>query len=239
MRSYGQFCPVAKAAEVFAERWTPLIVRELLLGSRRFAELERGLPRIPRSMLVQRLRSLERDGIIERRTGDGRRCEYHLTQAGQELYGIVMQLGEWGQRWVNHDIGPSDIDPGLLMWDMRRRIHLDRLPDYRLVVQFNFQGASKDKFWLVLERPEPSLCLHDPGFDIDLMVTVDTLSLHRVWVGRLPLAEAIDQELVQIDGPPELARAFPGWLALSKFADIPSAVRTQSERDRSDPAENH
>jgi DNA-binding HxlR family transcriptional regulator len=222
MRTYGQFCPVAKAAEIFAERWTPLIVRELLMGCHRYSELEQGLPGIPKSMLVKRLKALEQAGVVEIRGSDdtGRKKEYHLTPAGQELFDIVWRLGEWGQRWANHEIGPSDVDPRLLMWDMRRRIHLDRIPDHRVVSQFNFQGLKQDIIWLVLERPEPSVCYHDPGFEIDLFVNVDTLSLHKVWMGHMSLDEAFRKSLIEIEGQRELARAFPEWLALSHFAGI-------------------
>lgn len=222
MRPYGQFCPVAKAAEIFAERWTPLIVRELLLGSHRFRELEMGLPGIPRSLLVSRLRSLERAGVVVRRP-KGRRTEYDLTAAGGDLYEVVMRLGEWGQRWVNHEIGDADLDPSLLMWDMRRRVNVDRLPEQRVVVQVDFLGAKTGTFWLVLENPDPSVCLTDPGFDVDLVVTADTLTLHQVWMGHESLEHALRAGLVRIEGPSNLARAFPRWLALSTFAAIKPA----------------
>ncbi len=223
MRTYGQFCPIAKAAEILEERWTLLLIREMLLGVCYFNDLQKGLPRISRSVLSQRLRSLERTGIITH-VVEGGRSAYRLTDAGYELHDIIMQIGVWGQRWVTHNIGPDDLDSRLLMWDMRRRLHLDRLPDRRVVVQFNFTGESREHFWLVLEKPEPSLCLHDPGFDIDLRVTADTRSLHRVWIGRLSLGDAITEGLICIEGAPELARALPSWLMLSKFAHIPSAV---------------
>ena len=225
MRTYGGFCPVAKAAEIIAERWTPLIIRELLMGSHRFRALEQGVPGIPHSLLVQRLRFLEQAGVVERRTdANGKRVEYWLTAAGQELWDVVRTLGEWGHRWVNHDIGPADTDPQLLMWDMHRRIHLDRLPERRVVVQFEFRGVRPGTFWLVLERPEPSVCLKDPEFDVDLLVTADTVALHRVWMGRMALADAIHQGLVEVDGPSDLTRAFPDWLALSLFASVPPAT---------------
>ncbi len=221
MKPYGGFCPIAKAMEVVGERWTLLVVRELIVGSHHFNELERGLPGIPRSLLVERLRRLERAGVIERRVDpDGKRPEYHLTPAGQELFGVVWALGEWGQRWVNHEIGPSDVEPKLLMWDMRRRIHLERLPERRVVVQFDFRGASQRTFWLVLERPEPSVCYHDVGFSVDLSVTADTVALHRVWMGQMSLLGAIRQGLIAVEGPSELVRAFPGWLALNAFAHV-------------------
>ncbi len=225
MRRYGGFCPVAKAAEIIAERWTPLIVRELLTGSHRFHELEVGVPGIPHSLLVQRLRALERAGVVERRTdARGRRVEYWLTPAGQELFDVVRTPGEWGQRWVNHDIGPADTDPQLLMWDMHRRIHLDRLPDQRVVIQFDFRGAKPGSYWLVLEQPEPSVCMKDPEFEVDLLVTADTLALHQVWMGQMALADAMHQGLVEVHGPRHLARAFPDWLALNLFASVPPAA---------------
>jgi len=224
MPTYGQFCPVAKAAEIIAERWTPLILRELLLGSRRFNELESGLPHISRALLVSRLRALERAGVVARRPGLGRRgLEYHLTPAGEALRPVIDLLGEWGQRWANQDIRSGDIDPGLLMWDMRRRINRDQLPPRRVVVQFDFRGAYIESWWLVLEPGEVSVCLEPPGFDLDLLVTADTLSLHRVWIGRLSLAGALRNDLIQLDGPIELVHAFPHWLALSSFAHIPPA----------------
>jgi DNA-binding HxlR family transcriptional regulator len=225
MRPYGQFCPVAKASEIFAERWTPLIVRELFFGSHRFNELENGLPRIPKSLLSQRLRALERAGIVERRsTRQGRGVEYHLTAAGQELGAVVGQLGEWGQRWVNSTVSLDDLDPTLLMWDMHRRIHVHLLPYRRVVAQFDFVGACAMSIWLILERPEPSVCFKDPGFEIDLLVTADTLALHQVWVGHLDLAKALRDGLVALDGPADLTRAFPSWLALSMFAGVDKAA---------------
>jgi DNA-binding HxlR family transcriptional regulator len=229
MRSYGGFCPVAKASEIIAERWTPLIIRELLMSSHRFHELEQGLPGIPHSLLVQRLRALERAGIVERRAdAKGRRVAYWLTPAGQELFDVVQALGCWGQRWVNHDIGPADTDPQLLVWDIHRRIHLDRLPERRIVVQLEFRGARQRTFWLVLERPEPSVCLKDPEFDVDLLVTADTVALHQVWLGRLALADAMHRGLVELSGPRDLVRAFPDWLALSVFASVPPVAAARS-----------
>ncbi len=234
MHTYGQFCPVAKAAEIFAERWTPLIVRELLAGSHRFNELQHGLPRISRALLVARLRELERAGIVERRAGaGGRGVAYHLTPAGQELEPVITLLGTWGQRWVNLTIEPDEIDPGLLMWDMRRRINCELLPQRRVVVQFDFRGARTETWWLLLDRQDVSICLQEPGFDLDLFVTADTLALHRIWVGRLTFASALHDGLVQVDGPTDLVRALPNWLALSSYAPVQPASRVPAGRRRS------
>jgi DNA-binding HxlR family transcriptional regulator len=225
MSTYGQFCPVAKAAEIFAERWTPLILRELLMGSHRFGDLERGLPKISRSLLSQRLRTLEAVGLVERRADPGgRRPEYHLTQAGEDLYDVVIRLGEWSQRWFNPLLDLDDLDPQLLMWDIRRRLHLERVPTRQVVVQFDFRGARTGSYWLVLEPGAPSVCWDPPGFEVDLVVTADTLALHRVWLGHQTLANALAGGEVALDGPPELTRAFPGWLALSSLAGVRPAA---------------
>ncbi len=221
MTLYGQFCPVAKAAEIFAERWTPLILRELLCGSHRFSELEHGLPRISRSLLVQRLRFLEAVGLVERRKArDGRSPEYHLTDAGRDLYDVVIRLGEWSHRWFNPLISEDALDPQLLVWDIHRRLNSDRLPNRRVVVQFDFSGALTGSYWLILEPGEPSVCWDPPGFDVDLVVRTDTLALHRVWLGHQSFADALAKRQIELDGARELVQAFPDWLALSQFASI-------------------
>jgi DNA-binding HxlR family transcriptional regulator len=172
--SYGQWCPVAHAAEILAERWTPLIVRELLAGVDRFNDLERGLPGISRTLLAQRLRQLERAGVVERRLApNGRTPTYWLTQAGQDLQPVVDALGGWGARWAFPEPRPEELDPGLLLWWMRRRIRTERLPARRIVVQFEFPGARKEYLWLLLAPTEVSVCLDDPRFDPDVLVTAD------------------------------------------------------------------
>lgn len=223
MKSYRQFCPIAKASEIFAERWTPLIVRELLMGSTRFSELEWGVPGIPRSLLSQRLRSLVRSGIVERR-GQGRGGSYHLTQAGEELFDIVERLGQWGQKWVNADIRAEDVvDASLLMWDMHRRVDWDRVPERRVTIQFTIPDARHRMFWIVLDRGDSSVCLQDPGFDVDLEVTAGTMTLHRLWMGQIEYGQAIRRGDVQLEGPGQMAKGFPTWFTLSVFSDVPPA----------------
>lgn len=220
MKTYGQFCSIAVAAEIFAERWTPLIVRELMAGSSHFSELERGLPRIPKSVLAQRLRSLAAAGVIAcQKKSRGRGSEYRLTAAGKDLAEIVLLLGDWGQRWGDVAIGPHNVDPDFLVWDMRRRINVDRLPDQRIVVQIDLTGTCRHSYWLLLERPEPSMCLIDPGFLVDLLVTADTVALHKVWVGQMEFAVALRSEAIALEGAAPLRRAFPGWLALSVYVE--------------------
>src|SRR5215813_11080371 len=219
MYLYGQYCPIARASEILADRWTLLIVRELLAGLRHFNELDRGLPGISRALLVERLRRLERMGIVERHASEpGRTVEYALTRAGRELQRVIDVLGGWGARWAFGDPRPGELDPIVLLWWMRRRVHRHRLPDRRVVVQFDFGGARGRRFWLVLERSDVSVCLQHPKFEIDLVVTADLAAFYRVWLGRIPLAEATRRGWMRVDGPAALRLGFTRWLAWSPMA---------------------
>ena len=226
MKGYGQFCPVAKAAEVFAERWTPLVLRELACGSRRFSDLHRGVPLMSRTLLAQRLRQLEDAGIVRSAAkASGRGQEYYLTPAGEEFRTLIEGLGEWGQRWARSQVSADDLDPGLLMWDIHRRVHVERLPLQRVVVLFAFRGLPKQwrtlrYFWLILQRSDIDLCLKPPGYEVDLEVDADLAALTKVWMGDVRLSEAMRSGLVRLKGPGPLVRAFPGWLALSPFAGV-------------------
>ena len=226
MKGYGQFCPVAKAAEIFAERWTPLVLRELSCGSRRFSDLRRGVPLMSRTLLAQRLRQLEDAGIVRSvAKAKGRGREYFLTPPGEELRPLIQGLGEWGQRWARSQINADDLDPGLLMWDIHRRLNVERLPAHRVVVLFDFRGVPKAwravrSFWLILQRADVDLCLKDPGFEVDLVVDADLAALTKVWMGDVRLVDAMRSRLVRLEGPTVLVRAFPGWLALSGFAGV-------------------
>jgi DNA-binding HxlR family transcriptional regulator len=212
MRAYGQYCPVAKATEIFADRWTPLIIREMLDGISHFNDLERGLPGISRSLLAERLRRLERARVIKRSVApNGHATQYHLTPAGQELKAVIEGLGQWGARWAFHDPEPAELDPALLMWWMRRRVQRNQLPPQRLVVQFDFRGQRTGSYWLVMKPAEVSVCLQHPGFSIDLLVTADIAACYQVVFSRLPLAEAMRTGLIELDGPTPLVRAFPTW----------------------------
>lgn len=225
MNSYGQYCPTARATEILADRWTPLIVRDLLLGACHFNELERGLPGISRSLLAERLRRLERAGVLERRVApSGRATEYRLTPAGRALQRLIDVLAEWGARWAFGEPQPDELDPVLLLWWMRARINRERLPPGRVVLQFDFRGERTGTYWLVVDPSDVSLCLHHPGFDIDMLVTADIAAFYKVWLGRLSLADALRADLVQLDGPPALTRAFPGWLAFSPVAGVVHAA---------------
>jgi DNA-binding HxlR family transcriptional regulator len=223
MPGYGQFCPVAVACEVFAERWTPLILRELLSGSRRFSDIRRGMPLISRALLAQRLRRLEDVGVIESRPlGRGR--EYRLSQAGQEFNDIIEGLGVWGQRWSHGRTSAQNLDVQLLMWDMRRRVAVDHLPDRRLVVRFDYRGVPAGRgpatAWLVLDRGAVDVCLTDPGFGVDLVVVADLATFTKIWLGDVSFEQATRAGKVRLEGPRDVARAFPRWLLLGHFAGV-------------------
>jgi hypothetical protein len=177
--------------------------------------------------LTQRLRQLEDAGIIRSTPKSrGRGREYALTSAGQELRPVIERFGEWGQRWARSQLSREELDPGLLMWDIHRRINIDRLPERRVVVRVEFRGVprvarSSTTWWLILQRPEVDLCLKDPGFDVDLVVSADVAALTHVWMGDVRIGVAMRQGLIQLDGRSTVARAFPSWLALSSFAAVP------------------
>lgn len=176
-----------------------------------------------RSLLSRRLSELEEAGLLTRRVvGDDGHPEYHLTQAGEELRPIIVQLGEWGKRWVRREISREELDAGLLMWDMQRCIERDQLPARRVIVQFNFTDAPKEheNFWLILDDEEVDLCLKDPGHEEDLYVRSDVRTLTEVWLGDVGLVRALKEEDVWVGGPTELKRQFPEWLGLSMFAGI-------------------
>lgn len=221
-KGYGQYCPLAMASEIVAERWTPLVLRELIFGSHSFNDILRGVPLMSRSLLSKRLRELERAGVIERRRIGARQTpEYHLTQAGEELGPVMVQLGEWGLRWARRDLLSDHLDPRPLMWDMRRNINIDRLPPQRVVVNFVFGDsprASLRRTWLVLDSSDIDVCYKDPGFPLDLMVTGSIRTLVAVWLGDVSWDQAVRSMDMRIEGPRELRRAFPTWLALSPVA---------------------
>lgn len=227
--SYGQFCPVAMASEIVTERWTPLVLRCLLTGSTRFNEIRRGVPRMSPSLLSGRLKRLEAAGIVERVAGPDQGSEYRLTPAGEELRGVIEGLGHWGQRWARADLRPEHLDAGLLMWDLRGRVAVDRLPPQRVVVHFHLSGSSdgRSRFWLVLERPTVELCLFDPGHEVDVLVEAEVETMVRYWMGHTPFHELVREGRLVVSGPRRLVRAVPGWFQRSLFADVsPVGPRT-------------
>ncbi len=217
MKEYAQYCPVALASSVIAERWTPLIIRELVLGARRFNEIDRGLPGISRSLLKQRLDHLERKGVVERiavATGH----EYQLTPAGRDLEGVIMAVGEWAVRWMFSEPEPHEVEPVTLTWWMSRRLVTDALPDTRTVIQFDYTGDEPARIWMVIERRETSVCADPPGFDTDRVVTTEPVALMRVFSGIVTYPQALADGTLAISGPTHLTRALPRWFAWSPFA---------------------
>lgn len=228
MPGYGQFCPVARASEIFAERWTPLILREILAGRHHFSEILKGLHRISPSMLGQRLRSLERAGVL--RTGPnptGRGSTYYLTEAGASLAELVKALGIWGQQWL--DLQREHLDADFLMWRIFKHLPAERLPSQRRVVRFEFRGQ-RNVYWLVLRGEDSDLCYNDPSFGDDLVVRADLEALTRVYLGQLDLGDARRAGLLELEGPREVARSLADWFPRSDFAAHARAVRYDRTR---------
>lgn len=217
---YGQYCPLALAAELLCERWTLLVVSRLLDGCRSFNEIHRGLPRISPSLLTKRLRELERAGLLARHRPTGEKhYRYEPTPAALELNPMVDGLASWGQRW-GRDMVLDDLDPAFLAWSMSYRLDTDRMPRGRTVIGFEFSGAPAELsgFWLIHEDGDVQMCLKDPGYDPDLVVQSDLRRFVEAWRGIRRLRDEIADGRLQLFGPPELTRAFPSWLQLSGFA---------------------
>ena len=218
---YGQFCPVAMASEVICARWTPLILRELLCGSTRFNDLRRGVPRMSPTLLSKRLKELEQAGVIETKpTGQQGIVEYHLTQAGQELRPLVMSLGVWGQRWVEAQSSLKNLDPSLLMWDMRRSLDLTPMPPHRCTIQFHYPELTdiRQNYWLVIDGRVVDLCLTDPGYEVDLFVECSLRTMTAIWMGVTNVQAELDAGRMELSGDKMLARSMQQWLGLSPFA---------------------
>jgi len=231
MTKYGQYCPIARSAEILGDRWTLLIIRDLLGGRDRFNDLERGLPGIPRALLADRLRRLQQDGLLEKHVeAKGRRTRYQLTQAGQELSPVIFALTQWGARWAFGDPDESELDPILLLWWMRDRVYMERLPRRRVVVEFAFEGPRRYTYWLVLQPADVSICLTHPGYDVDVLVTAKLIVLYKVWLGRMSFAEALREQQVDLNTTPSLERNFPRWFAWSPVAEVVSAETNHKKK---------
>ena len=226
---YGQFCTVARGAEILCERWTPLVVRELLCGSKRFNDLHRGVPRMSTSLLSQRLRRLEECGVVSR-SAVGKVWEYTLTDAGEELRPIVMALGHWGARWIGSRLRDDQMDAGLLMWDIRRFARVDEFPQRPVIVHFKFRDArpGESAWWMLVEQGSVDLCRDDPGREVTLVVDSTVRALTEIWAGDLTPAEALRSRELRVEGAKRDAEALWGWLGTSAFADTRLAARPQS-----------
>lgn len=211
--SYGQFCPVAKAAEILCERWAPIVLRELMFGSKRFNELARGAPLMSRSMLAQRLRDLRDAGVVSLRTDSGNN-EYVLTASGEALRPAIEAMGMWAQRFGQGRISDTDLDDGLLIWSLRRALRRERLPGERAVLQFDFRGlpagrVARKSWWLVATRQDVDVCQKDPGFEVDVTIDADLRTLVNVWLGFKAYGAALKEGSIRVSGDRALKRAIP------------------------------
>ena len=221
---YGQFCPVAKAMELLDERWTLLIIRELMMGSQHFNALRRGVPRMSPALLSKRLQTLVRAGVVDR-WEDGNRVTYRLTESGKELEPIVVALGQWGIRWIS-ELGDEDLDPHLLLWDIRRGIDTEAVPDGRTVIGFVFPDVPPDcrRWWLVITGEGVDACDFDPGHPVRVTVETSLRTMTRIWRGDLPWATALRSGDLVLRGEPQACRALPRWFTLSSLAPTPRPV---------------
>ena len=218
---YKQFCPLAMAAEVLCTRWTMVLMRELMAGSTRFNDLRRGVPKMSPTLLSQRLKDLEQSGIVERRPLQSEKgvFEYRLTEAGRDIGPVVEAMGFWGQKWVELELSLKNLDPSLLMWDMRRNLNPEPLPKTRTVIQFLYSDLppTKSHWWLVIEPAgDVDLCWSDPGFDIDLYVTTDLRTMTAIWMGLTTVER--ERRKIEFSGARSIASSMQVWLGLSPFA---------------------
>lgn len=224
---YGQFCPVAKSAEILGNSWSLLIVRELLLGSTRFSRLQRGLPRISPTVLNTRLKELEAHGVITKRAITGKRgFEYHLTPAGKELGPVIESLVVWGMRWARDELRSDEMDVAFLMFDVERNIVAEELPGGESVLCFQFSDlAEYQKWWIVCDGNNRDLCYEDPGKDVSAYITTTSHDLVGVWMGDIPLSQAMSQERIVVLGDSTICNRFRNWFPLSSAAQIPRPDR--------------
>jgi DNA-binding HxlR family transcriptional regulator len=221
VRTYGQHCPVARASEILGMRWTPIIVRNLLLGCETFGEIREGAPGIPRTLLSQRLSLLERYGLVERRpNAGGRGSRYRLTDAGRELEEVVEALGIWGARWL--EVAPEHLDAHMVLWSLCRQADAGALPGRRLVIRFDLSDGPQRRFWVVLEPSESEVCVKPPGYDENLIVSTSSEWLAKWHMGRISLGQAMHDGLMTVEGPSHLAKTL-SRLGLSRFAGVQPA----------------
>jgi DNA-binding HxlR family transcriptional regulator len=226
MRSYGQYCPILRAAEVFAERWTPVIVRNLFMDCHSFSEILNGAPGLSKTLLAERLRSLERAGVVETLPNPhGRGSRYYLTEAGEELAKVGTVLGEWGARWT--EMQGEHMDPYVVLWTKCRLWDLSKLPQPRIVLRFDIAGE-RHPLWILVQTGGAEVCARHPGFDEDVVVTTDRETLARWHAGELSYREARAGDRLRVEGRSDLVRSFSQWVPVSIFAGVKPArpVRT-------------
>ena len=219
MKSYKQYCPISRAAEIFAERWTPLIIRNMFMGCETFTQIRDGAPGLPKAVLERRLAMLEFEGVVTSRPAvRGRGRTYHLTAMGGELVDVCFALGNWGERWL--EVGPEHLDARVVLWSMAHLVDRSKLPEPRIVVRFDITDGQPDAcIWIVLERESVEVCTRDPGFDERMVVTASARALAAWHMGRISMTDARASGLIDVLGPPKLARALGSW-GISPFAGV-------------------
>ena len=227
MKTYGQFCPLAQATQLLCKQWTLLVIREMIAGSKRFSELQKGVPLMSPTLLSTRLKQLAKAGVIAHHGASGSR-EYTLTRAGLELHPVVLLLGAWGHRWVPSKLGRDDLDASLLMWDMRRTVDPAVFPKRRIVIQFEYTGepVAAKNWWLVSENGEVDLCLHDNGYDIDVVIKCSLKTMTAVWTCQRLFTEAVKQCDIKVLGDAALTRKLPAWLRASTLSELGARERS-------------
>lgn len=226
MPEYGQFCPVAKASDIIGERWTVLILRELLLGTTRYNDFQRGLSRISPTLLSKRLKMLEEKGLVVRKRPTGAKShEYRLTASGRELEPMIELLAVWGMRWARGQMTEADLDVEFLMWDLQRRLQTDQLPNGETVLCFQFDDLKRfSTWWLVACEGDVDLCSEDPGKEVDLYINSTVHDLASVWRGDIPIKKALRSKAIRTHGNAHLARTIQNWLGVCLYAEVEPAM---------------
>ncbi|GGH41961.1 transcriptional regulator, HxlR family [Cribrihabitans marinus] len=241
MKSYGQFCPIAKAAEIFCERWTALVIRNLGAGAQRFSDIHRGVPHMSATLLTRRLRQLEAEGLVERKRSDtGKSWTYHLTDAGAEFLPLVGALGIWGQRWTRRELSEGELDLGLLIWGLEYSVDPMAFGPERHVLRLDVSDQPEHKrfYWYVCEGGRLDLCVSDPGGGTDLFLEATLADLIRVYRGDVPLAAAMEDGRITVDGAPKLMRRLARWFNFDTMARTPPAAGGPVRRPASEPSKS-
>ena len=223
MQGYGQFCPVAKASQLFCQRWTPLIIRDLALGPLRFSDLQRGVPTMSPTLLSRRLKELQAEGVLLKRRAEKHHL-YELTESGQELVPMVVQLGVWGQRWTRRALQRDELNLGLFVWAFERSVNPNAFRRARTVVELELtdQPKAKQKWWFLHQRDSVELCLEQPSHAIDLYVSSTLPTMIQAWRGDTRLSECLEAGTIEVHGSTAILRAFPRWFGVSSLAHVPS-----------------
>lgn len=222
---YGQFCPIAKASEVIGEKWTVLIIREILMGGRRFSELQRGLGTISPTLLTKRLADLEKNGLIYRKTVSGQRNhEYFPTEACKELQPVLMSIGNWGMRWAHENLRTHEYDVELLIIYLQRSIQPAKLPPSQTIIQFTFSDmVEKARWWLVCDTGEVEVCDKNPGKDIDVYFNTTVKTMTDIWMQKRSYRDARRAEEIAVTGNSYLVDNVWSWMTHSPFEALPPA----------------